>query len=39
MGRPTPNGAADYQEKQDEFLKTARKFLDGARSEAATIEA
>lgn len=39
MGRPAPNGAADYQEKQDEFLQTARKFLEGARSKAATIEA
>ena len=39
MGRPAPNGAADYQEKQNEFLETARKFLEGARSKAATIEA
>jgi len=39
MGRPAPNGTADYQEKQDEFLETARKFLEGARSKAATIEA
>jgi hypothetical protein len=39
MGRPAPNGTADYQEKQDEFLKTARKFLEGARSKTATIEA
>jgi hypothetical protein len=38
-GRPAPNGIADYGEKQDEFLGTARKFLDGARSKAATIEA
>ena len=39
MGRPAPNGMADYQEKQDEYLQTARKFLDGARSKATTIEA
>jgi hypothetical protein len=39
MGRPAPNGIADYQEKQDEFLETSRKFLEGARSNAATIEA
>lgn len=39
MGRPAPNGTADYQEKQDEYLDAARKFLEGARSKATTIEA
>ncbi|HEV7744929.1 MAG TPA: hypothetical protein VGO56_08025 [Pyrinomonadaceae bacterium] len=39
MAPPAANGAADYQEKQEEFLKTARKFLMGGRSKAATIEA
>lgn len=39
MGRPAPNGIADYKEKQDEYLETARKFLEGARSKATTIEA
>lgn len=38
-GRPAPNGIADYQEKQDECLETSRKFVAGARSKAATIEA
>lgn len=38
-GRPAPNGAADYQQKQDEYLEASRKFLEGARSKAATIEA
>jgi hypothetical protein len=37
--RPAPNGIADYQEKQNEYLETSRKFLEGARSKAATIEA
>lgn len=39
MGRPAPNGMSDYQEKQDEFLEASRKFLEGARSKAARIEA
>ena len=39
MGRPAPNGLADYQEKQEEYLEAARKFVEGARSKAATIEA
>jgi hypothetical protein len=39
MGRPAPNGVADYQEKQGEYLEAARKFLAGARSKATTIEA
>ena len=39
QGRPAPNGIADYQQKQDEYLETSRKFVQGARSEAATIEA
>ena len=38
-GRPAPNGIADYQQKQDEYLESARKFAAGARSKAATIEA
>jgi hypothetical protein len=37
-GRPAPNGIADYQQKQNEYLETARKFAAGARSKAATIE-
>jgi len=39
QGRPAPNGIADYQQKQDEFLETSRKFVQGARSKAPTIEA
>lgn len=39
MGRPAPNGAADYQQKRDEYLEASRKFLEGARSKATTIEA
>lgn len=39
QGRPMPNGIADYQQKQDEYLETSRKFVDGARSKASTIEA
>ena len=38
-GRPAPNGIADYQQKQDEYLEASRKFLAGARSKATTIEA
>lgn len=37
-GKPFPNGIDDYRQKRDEYLETARKFLDGARSTAATIE-
>jgi hypothetical protein len=39
QSKPTPNGIADYQKKQDEYLETSRKFVDGARSKASTIEA
>ena len=38
-GRPTVNGIEDYKQKQDEFLETSRKFVDGARAKASTIEA
>jgi len=37
--RPAPNGIADYQQKQNEYLETSRKFVQGARSKGATIEA
>jgi hypothetical protein len=39
QGRPAPNGIADYQQKQAEYLETSRKFVEGARSKVATIEA
>jgi hypothetical protein len=38
-GKPVPLGQADYQQKQDEYLETSRKFVDGARSRNSTIEA
>ena len=39
QGDPTPNGIADYKQKQAEYLESSRKFLNGARSNASTIEA
>ena len=39
QGRPAPNGIADHQQKQNEYLETSRKFVQGARSKAPTIEA
>lgn len=38
-GKPVASGSAEYQEKQDEYLETSRKFMDGARSKGSTIEA
>lgn len=38
-GKPVASGGAEYQEKQNEFLETSRKFVDAARSKASTIEA
>jgi hypothetical protein len=39
QGRPMPNGIADYQQKQDEYLETSRKFMNRARAKEPTIEA
>jgi hypothetical protein len=39
QGRPMPNGIDDYQREQEKYLETSRKFLEGVRSNAATIEA
>lgn len=38
-GKAVASGSTEYQEKQDEFLETSRKFVDAARSKASTIEA
>jgi hypothetical protein len=37
-GKQVPPGTAEYPEKQDEYLQTSSKFLDGARSKNAVIE-
>jgi len=39
QGKPSPNGIADYQQKQAEYLEASRKFVDGVRSGGSTIEA
>jgi hypothetical protein len=39
QGKPAPNGIADYQQKQGEYLESSRKFVDGARASGPTIEA
>lgn len=38
-GQVVDSNAAEYQEKQNEYLETSRKFVEGARSKNATIEA
>lgn len=38
-GKPVASGSTEYQEKQDEYVQTARKFADAARSKNSTIEA
>lgn len=38
-GKQVPSGNAGYQQKQDEYLQTSNKFLEGARSTNPTIEA
>jgi hypothetical protein len=38
-GKPVASGSAEYQDKQDEYLETSRKFADAARSKNSTIEA
>lgn len=38
-GKPVASGTAEYQEKQDEYLETSRKFVNAARSKVSTIEA
>ena len=37
--KPSPNGVADYQQKQTEYLEASRKFMEGVRSKSRTIEA
>ncbi len=38
-GKPVAPDAAEYQQQQDEFLETSRKFVNAARSKGSTIEA
>jgi hypothetical protein len=38
-GKPVSPGMAEYPLKEDEYRETSRKFLDGARSKNAIIEA
>lgn len=38
-GRQVAPGAAEFQQKQDEYLETSNKFLNGARSPDSTITA
>ena len=39
QGKPTPNGIADYQQKQAEYLEASHNFVEGVRSKSRTIEA
>jgi len=38
-GKQVDSSGAEYQENQNEYLEASRKFVDGARSKNATIEA
>lgn len=38
-GKQVASGTAEYQQRQDEYLQTSSKFVDGARSKNPTIEA
>jgi len=39
MGKPVPPGMAEFPLKEEEYREESRKFLEGARSKNATIEA
>ncbi len=39
MGKPVPPGMAEFPLKEDEYRESSSKFLEGARSKNATIEA
>ncbi len=39
MGKPVPPGMAEFPLKEDEYRESSIKFLEGARSKNATIEA